>query len=220
MNPSLLVAGTLTAVLDWFAVAKHWRPVEFIAKPAVMLILLAWLLTSLRIFAAPVWFAAGVFFSLLGDVFLLLPRRWFLPGLLAFLSAHLAYIVGFNQTLPTITVTGVVLALLVAILAWQIYRRLSASIRRKDPRMEKPVLVYSVVISLMLVSALWTLFKAGWLHSAAGLVSLGALLFFLSDSLLAWNRFVSTLRLGRLPEMIAYHLGQILIVAGVILQYR
>jgi hypothetical protein len=77
-----------------------------------------------------------------------------------------------------------------------------------------------MVITVMLISALLTLFKPDWLRLAALLVGMGALFFFLSDSLLAWNRFVSPSRYGRLPEIIAYHLGQIMIISGVILQFR
>ncbi len=216
----LLPACLITAILDWLAVARGWRRVEYIAKPAVMLLLLAWITTSIRLVGAPSWFAIGIICSLAGDVMLLLPHVRFLPGLLAFLLAHLAYITGFNQTLPSLSLPGILVALIVAVIAWQIYLRLAESIRHKDPRLAAPVLIYSVVIAVMLISALLTLFKADWLSLAALLAGTGALFFFLSDSLLAWNRFVSPSRYGRLPEMIAYHLGQIMIISGVILQFR
>ena len=48
----------------------------------------------------------------------------------------------------------------------------------------------------MLLSALLTLAADTWQAGAAILVSAGALLFFLSDTLLAWNKFVTPFRMG------------------------
>jgi hypothetical protein len=47
----------------------------------------------------------------------------------------------------------------------------------------------------------------------------GALFFYLSDIVLAWNKFVSPIRNGRIYNIAMYHIGQIAIIAGVILQY-
>jgi alkenylglycerophosphocholine/alkenylglycerophosphoethanolamine hydrolase len=216
----LLFACLIVAFLDWLAVFKGWRPVEYVAKPAVMILLLAWLLSNARLAGAPFWFSAGIVFSLVGDVLLLLPQVRFLPGLLAFLLAHLAYITGYNQVLPSFNLPVVVLALVVAFIAWRLYLRLAESIRQKNPHLAAPVLVYAIVITLMLISALLNFFKTEWLPLAALLSGSGALFFFVSDNLLASNRFVSPSRYGRLPEMVAYHLGQMLIISGVILQYH
>jgi len=43
--------------------------------------------------------------------------------------------------------------------------------------------------------------------------------FFLSDSMLAWNRFVTPISYGRLKVIITYHLGQILIALGRPMQF-
>ena len=63
----------LVAALDWMAVAKGWKKVEYIAKPAAMLILLGILglvggFGSLSL----ICFGLGIFFSLAGDVFLMI----------------------------------------------------------------------------------------------------------------------------------------------------
>jgi hypothetical protein len=50
-------------------------------------------------------------------------------------------------------------------------------------------------------------------------VSVGAFLFFISDVILAWNKFVSPIKNGRILNIAAYHLGQIGLIAGVIIQY-
>jgi uncharacterized membrane protein YhhN len=51
------------------------------------------------------------------------------------------------------------------------------------------------------------------------MVSIGAFLFWISDLMLAWNKFVSPLKVGRLAIVAAYHLGQISLIAGVIRQF-
>ena len=71
----------------------------------------------------------------------------------------------------------------------------------------------------MLLSALLTLFSSWWNAYAAVLVSSGAILFYFSDTLLAWNKFVTPVKNGRLVNMILYHLGQFALVAGVMLQF-
>jgi uncharacterized membrane protein YhhN len=69
----------------------------------------------------------------------------------------------------------------------------------------------------MVYSALMTWYRAGWSPSAAASASLGALLFFASDSMLAWDRFLNPLPHARLRVMLTYHLGQIGIILGAML---
>ena len=80
----------LVAVIDWVAVAKNWKKVEYVAKPAAMLVLLGLLALVGGFRSLPlICFGLGIFFSLAGDVFLMISYarfsdRWFLPGLAAF----------------------------------------------------------------------------------------------------------------------------------------
>jgi hypothetical protein len=71
----------------------------------------------------------------------------------------------------------------------------------------------------MLYSAIATIYAPDWKTSAVLLVSLGALLFWASDLVLAWNKFVTPLRHGREWNIVLYYLGQIGLVAGVINQF-
>jgi hypothetical protein len=65
-----------------------------------------------------------------------------------------------------------------------------------------------------------TLFRADWPSPlAAALAALGAMLFFYSDAILAWIKFVAPVKNGRLMNMITYHLGQIALIAGVLIQF-
>lgn len=220
MSPLLLLIALLLACADWLAVARGWTRLGYFTKPAVMVALLAWLGQTGGLSGQLIWFAAGLLLSMLGDIFLMLPREQFIAGLIAFLLAHLAYLAGFNAGLPPMELTGLVLALLVGLTAAQIYRRILAGLKASGKLSYKyPILIYSTVISLMLLSALLTLVRPEWRATPALLASAGALLFFLSDTFLAWNKFVAPLPAGRLRVRVTYHLGQALILLGAVLHF-
>lgn len=216
----LLLLPLGVAIVDWFAVAQENKRLEFFAKPAVMVVLLIWLALSGGLGGGLLPFGVGLLFSLAGDVFLMLPQERFIAGLVSFLLAHLAYLVGFNQELPPLNLASLLLFLVVAFIAVLLYRRIAAGLEKSgNQSLKGPVLAYSIVIGLMLLSALLTLTKDGWQPLPAITASLGAALFFLSDTFLAWNKFVARLPFGRLRVIINYHLGQILIVLGAALHF-
>jgi uncharacterized membrane protein YhhN len=223
----VLILYFLMAILDWVAIAKGWKKVEYIAKPAAMLILLGCLLLAGVFGSLPlICFALGICFSLAGDVCLMFSYthfsdRWFIPGLIAFLLAHVTYILGLNIPLPDVSpIWSLGIAVILALTAARILRRILAGVRQKGlRRLVRPVGIYGMMITLMLLSALLTLNSPTWKISASVLVALGAALFYLSDVLLAWNKFVNPVKFGRLANIIPYHLGQFALIAGVILQF-
>ena len=79
-----------------------------------------------------------------------------------------------------------------------------------------PVAMYSVVLSLMLYSAWTTLLRPEWGKTRAWLAAIGASLFFISDSMLAWDRFVTSFPKARLWIHVTYHLGQMALAASVL----
>lgn len=220
MNMFLVVA-LIFAALEALALWKYWHRLEYIAKPAVMVVLFIWLLTSVGMNGALIWFGLGILFSLLGDVLLMISLdRMFLPGLVAFLLAHVAYVIGFNIPLPLFSAWSLIFAFMVGLGGTRIIRRIVDSLASSgNVRMRTPILIYSLVISLMLLSAMMKLTDITWSASASALVSLGALLFYLSDIVLAWNKFVAPIQHGRIYNIGLYHLGQITLIAGVIMQF-
>ena len=98
-------------------------------------------------------------------------------------------------------------------------RILQGAVNKGLTRLIVPIRIYAVLISLMLFSALLTLFRTDWSSGAAYLVSSGAVLFLASDMLLAWEKFVQPVRRGRLLVMISYSLGQIALTSGAALQF-
>src|SRR4030042_1674138 len=213
-----VIIALIFAVLDWIAVEKHWRTLEYVSKPVTMLALIGWIGISTG-FGGPIaWFTIGAIFCLAGDVFLMIPRDMFIFGLLAFLLGHIFYIIGLNDQVSYINLSGGIVMLLLGVyIAW-LYPRLANSLKAKGKKeLSAPVLVYSVVISLMVYSAIMTWSRAGWTDMAALSVSIGAILFYASDSILAWDRFVNPLNHGRLMNLSTYHLGQVGIIMGAIL---
>lgn len=217
----LLIAAFLFAALEALAVQKNQPRWEFIAKPAVMIALFFWLWTSTGLKGAPFWFGLGLAFSLVGDMLLLIsPDRFFLAGLVAFLFVHVAYVIGFNSPLPALSVWGILLAVIIGVNGVRVMRRILAPLAAHgQSHLRIPIIVYGIVISIMLLSALIKLTDTSWNAGAALLVAAGAFLFYVSDIILAWMKFISPVQYGQIYNMVSYHLGQIALIVGVVLQF-
>jgi uncharacterized membrane protein YhhN len=213
-----LLLALLTAVLDWYVVYKGWTKLEYLLKPSVMIFLLIWFISTSGGLNTPMvrWFALGLIFSLAGDIFLMLPKEQFIASLVAFLLAHVFYIIGFMPNLPPFTPLGLFFIIFIAAIGKEIYGKISVGLAKQGKQsLQKPVLAYVIVIAVMLISALFTLFRADWTLIPALTVSLGAALFMLSDAILALNRFVAPIPFGRTKNLASYHLGQIILIFGV-----
>lgn len=201
-----LTVALLLAVADWGAVALDRRKAEYVAKPAALgALLVAALLVDPADPAVRAWFVLALVLSLAGDVFLMLPRDRFVAGLASFLGAHVAYIAGF-------LVAGVPLrlalagALMVVPVTALVGRHILRAVRRAgDPGLVAPVAVYMLVISAMVITAFRDPVAAA-----------GASLFYGSDALIAWNRFVQPVPWARVAIMVTYHAGQALLVLSLI----
>jgi uncharacterized membrane protein YhhN len=208
-NALIWVLPAVVALVDWYAVARDDRRTETWAKPLVLLsLILAAAVLGAGDTTAGRWLLVALVFGLLGDVALLsdsLPR--FLAGVWAFLIGHVAFLVCFavlGLPGPGWSVLGLVL-LSVALVATR--RVVPETHRLGGARLSIPVAVYSGVIGAMLVCA--------WL-TGEPLVALGASVFVASDAILSVNRFVRPVPHARLALMVTYHVGQALIVAGVL----
>ena len=192
------------AVGNWIAVDTGRRPLEYVCKPATLALLIGVALTLDPTDGGQrAWFVVALVFSLAGDVFLMLPKERFVEGLGSFLLGHIAYVVGLGQeaSLGPLLVG----ALAVSVVTAAVGRRVLAAVQAGDePALATPVALYMAVISAMVATAVGTL---------DALAIGGAALFFLSDALIAWNRFVEPVPRARLAIMVTYHLGQ----AGLVL---
>ncbi len=208
----------IMALINWIAVERKWKWVEYIAKPGTMILLLIWVASNTGLGGALLWFVIGGVLSLFGDVFLMLPGNFFIPGLVSFLLAHVAYLVGFNVNGLIFNWQSAIFLVGIATISFWLYSRLAGAMKaKKQAEFQLPVLIYVVVISLMVFSALMTGWRDNWLRLPAALVSAGAVLFYASDSMLAWDRFIQPLSHARLRVMVTYHLGQLGILGGALL---
>lgn len=198
----LVVVTLCVATVDWWSVATERRQVELVFKPLTMIVLIAAALSlpepaseSSRLFLV-----FGLVCSLAGDVFLMFEEKYFVAGLASFLIGHVMYVVALvglgDLSIPLLAVgaAGVVVA------AVLVGSRIVGGARRADSRLTLPVAVYIGVISTMVVMAV---------GSAVPAAIAGALLFYASDAVLGWNRFVKPIPNGRVIIHCTYHLGQI-----------
>ncbi len=216
----LLIPALVTGMVNWIAVAQAQKRVEYIVKPGTLILVILAALLLMRGAGngrLALFFVLGLCFSLAGDVFLMLPgEQFFIPGLIAFFIAHVFYIIGLNPTLPPLG--SVLVLIVVAALGVTLYRRIAASLHQKgEQAMRVPVGAYATILSLMLFSAWATLFRPTWPATARLSVILGATLFFASDSMLAWNKFVAPSRILRVLVMVTYHLAQFALAATIAL---
>ncbi len=220
MNWEWLALAFVFAAGNWYAVVREKARLRVFTKPAVILALLVGFTLAGGWSGQNYWFGLGLAFSLVGDVLLMLPPGAFMSGLAAFLVAHILYILGFSQGL---TFPGWSFLYPIAILAaadFFIYRRLRRAVisRPRGRWMRFPMHLYQIIISLMVVTALMTLWRVDWPRTGAWLASLGALSFLVSDTILANNRFVNPIPGGRLLVIISYHVGQAALISGVLLR--
>jgi uncharacterized membrane protein YhhN len=220
MEKILLVLACLFAVLESFALWKHIHRLEYVVKPAVMVCLFTWLYLSTGLQGAALWFGVGILFSLAGDVLFLFIDRTFIFGLISFLFAHIAYIIGFRDEFQAVSFMSVLMAIILGISAIRVMRRIVSAVREKgQTRLIGPVILYSIIITVMLYAAMLTLSDPVWKAGDSLLVAAGAFLFYLSDIILAWNKFVTPIPNGRLWNIACYHVGQIMLIAGVVAQF-
>lgn len=198
-------AGGL-ALRDWIAVSPlaPSKRAEYFFKPATMLALIAAaVILDPERDAQRAWFVAALILSLAGDVFLMLPTDAFIAGLGSFLLGHIAYIAGFLLEPRTARAT-LIAVVVVVIAAATLGRRIITAAQASDtPAIAGPVAVYMAVISAMVVLAAGT----GEVFAITG-----AAIFFASDAMIAWDRFVRPFEWARPLIMATYHLAQAALV--------
>ncbi|MCR9161146.1 MAG: lysoplasmalogenase [Nannocystaceae bacterium] len=146
---------------------------------------------------------AGLVLSWFGDVFLMSKRpSWFLAGLVAFLAAHVAYIVAFVGLDPTWSRVAVA-SVGLTVVAWRVRRWLRPTL---PEGMKRPVDGYILVITAMVATA-----YGAWSAGASAVMLLGAVAFYLSDLSVARERFVASGFINRAWGLPMYYVAQLLL---------
>lgn len=206
--PIPFLAVTVTLLVR--AELKHLQQQVYLLKPTSTLLVIAVALLSFLTPAGQpsftLWITVGLILSLGGDVALMFKsNKAFLTGLVLFLLAHIVYTISFtvpNGFHPQDLVTGGTLL----VLGTAIYLYLLPGLGR----MKGPVVLYILVICLMVNRAISTFFGDFFTTTQAWLLTLGATLFWLSDLVLAINRFRHPFEANRFG-LFLYYGGQLLI---------
>lgn len=216
--PQFSFAFAIVFFAELIAVTTNLKELRFITKPLITISLMLFVYFTIKRksrFTNKI--ITGLFFSLVGDIFLMFPyvdELYFMLGLGSFLIAHLFYIAAFyldstnkieverRYVLPIFLVFGF------SCMAYYLL------LRPHLGSMNIPVLVYSFTITLMAIMAALRYGKTNTKSFAWVLV--GAILFMISDSILAYNKFVERVEIGDLLIMVTYMLAQFFIAMGTV----
>jgi uncharacterized membrane protein YhhN len=190
------------------------KEIQFFFKPLIIPALIGYLDSRLLSITKGLckWILAALIFSFAGDALLMFEENnsiFFLLGLSSFLLAHIFYIVFFHLVRIKEKIKGNPWLLVVVVIYYAVLINLLSSYLAD---MKVPVLVYGIVISFMLMMAMHMLFIKN--KPAGKWMMIGALMFVISDSLLAINKFYQSFELAGILIMITYGLAQLFIVEG------
>lgn len=204
----------IVALLDLLFIYNDQTTLRWFTKPLLMPLLMAgfYVATTTRTGLLFRLILAALVLSWCGDVLLQL-EGFFIPGLISFLLAHLCYIIFFLQTEKT--KKGWVQIQLLMVLPVLLYILLFLYLLLPHlGALKIPVIVYGITIGSMLLLALNTKYTLA--AKISRLFIWGAILFVISDSVLAVNLFAYQHLSLRLLVMITYSAAQYLIVSGAI----
>jgi uncharacterized membrane protein YhhN len=218
-----LFAFVVAVAANLYGAARGHEMVMMASKPFIMLTLMAHYFSSV---IRPLYVVLGaLFFCWMGDILLMFVEQtelFFIAGLASFLIGHVLYILCYQR----LRSAGSMVLLITQRLRFSLPIVLAGSglLMLLFPYlgdMKIPVTIYALVIVVMSITAL----SRYGLTTASSFWSVfsGALLFMLSDSLLAINKFYSPFSASAFFIMATYCTAQWLIVKGIIAhqhQYR
>jgi uncharacterized membrane protein YhhN len=205
----LLVASAgISATLHLISEYRGVKWLVYVAKPLTTLLLIAAAASAPSADRSYQFrILIGLLCSLAGDIFLMLPRNYFMPGLVSFLGAHIAYISAFSHdnrfaSRPLFLLPYAVAA---AVVLWLLWPGLG--------KLRIPVLIYVAV----LIAMAWQATTRAAIEQSVPAygAAVGAALFIVSDASLALNRFRNPFRAAQAVVMSTYVVAQVLIALSV-----
>jgi uncharacterized membrane protein YhhN len=220
MKKAAIILFVIVGVCELMSGFADFGMLHLICKPLILFSLVIYYLTSIdrehRSMAAIV----AMIMSLAGDVFLMLQKEYpqfFVFGLASFLIAHVFYIFAYRQHRSESHHPDELQGVQRIRLAFPIILAGSGLVFVLYPTLgdlKIPVLLYAIVLVVMVLTALFrfgrTETKSFWM------VFIGAVLFMISDSTLAINKFLMPVAHAELIVMSTYILAQYLIVEGLL----
>ncbi len=205
MTLTLSIIALISAIITIYAKLRENESLQFIFKPLTMLaiILIVFLNSSAPLNFYQQAILVGLIFSTIGDIFLIKQDRFFVHGLLSFLLGHICYIAAF-WTAPN----------WLSVIPYLIYVVFFLTILWKHlGKLKIPVIVYSIALALMSWTALSRTIAHHDHHTLHAFV--GSIIFVISDSLIAFNKFKSPIPYAHLLILATYFLAQWFIALSV-----
>ncbi len=217
MNKNIwIIVYLVVLVTDLLAVYTNNETIRYVTKPLLMPLLGVYFVSATKSFISSLkkWTILALLFSWAGDVLLMfesMNSNFFILGLIAFLIAHILYIILFDQ----VRIREKIKQSLFPLLPIAVYYILLITLLQPTlGKMQKPVAIYGIIISIVLSFAidLWRMKD----RSVSFYIILGALLFITSDSLLAINKFYKSFEYAGIAIMSTYGIAQLLITLGAV----
>jgi uncharacterized membrane protein YhhN len=215
-NKGWIILFIVVLFADLIAVYLGKESLRYITKLLLMPFLVIYLVSAVKFFSSSLkkWIILALLFSWAGDVLLIFESAnssFFIFGLVAFLVAHIFYIL-FYEDIIRLENLKKNYWLFIPVLIY--YAVLIYILSPNLGDMKLPVRIYGVVISYMLIQAL----QVGRIRNrpAAVLMITGAVLFITSDSILALNKFYKPFGYAGILIMLTYGIAQLLITLGAV----
>ena len=205
-----LLVFVLVSILDITGIIFEIPILVFIFKPLILLSLLV--LYVISVSKRNKWYVLALLFSFLGDVFLILKGEelYFILGLISFLLAHILFIkIVFSWLYKSSTYKKIGASIPFLITFFGLIYLLKDSLNE----LLIPVIVYGFTISLFGVISLLNYLNTK--TTKALFMFLGALVFIISDSILAINKFYEPAHIFEVIVMITYVLAQYFIYKSI-----
>lgn len=205
----------LVSVVDIIGITFKIQSLILAFKPLILLSLIYLYIVTVK--RRNKWYILALFFCLLGDVLLLYKgeKIYFITGLISFLTAHILFIkivlgrikkVSLKKVINTFIPFFIIVGLLFLV------------IRNSLGEMQFPVLFYGLIISLFVTVSLIANEQRRSRKSINMLA--GAIVFMISDSILAINKFYYSAAIFEILVMSTYILAQYLIYRSMILRKK
>lgn len=209
-----LTAFIVALAVDLAAIILEERTLQMICKPVIVLSLALhfYMRTAGRGSHLRKYVLLALGFSWLGDILLMFSgsdEMYFIAGLTSFLIAHIFYIIFFHLVKKQEKIRSRIWPLVIVSVY---YAGLMFILSPYLGDLIIPVRVYGIVISIMFMLAMHMIFLQN--RVAGKLLLAGALLFVISDSILAADKFYSHFPMAGFLVMATYGAAQFMLVYG------
>ena len=205
------ILALISAIFCIRAKYKKSKNQLLIFKPLTLILILLIATVSPAIEPSyKIFIVSGLLFSLLGDIFLIYPEQHFKNGLIAFLIGHVCYIIAFSVSTNS-HFTFWLFILIITVGA--IYLRI---ILPYSGKMKIPIIIYIIIIMIMVWTAIQRFHNDPTLRTI--LPAIGAVLFMISDAVLALNKFRKPFYRAELIILTTYFTAQWFLAVSVIVK--